>query len=101
MNTFNKIMFKFVEVLNYQVHNNTLRKCMLHCKNFSLFKKWAVPASFSFIFGLFQTNNTMFTTNQCEKISCPSSIRRRDSSPQPLEHESPPITTRPLVFSLI
>ena len=25
------------------------------------------PASFSFIFGLFQTNNTIFTTNQCEK----------------------------------
>ena len=25
------------------------------------------PASFSFIFGLFQANNTIFTTNQCEK----------------------------------
>ena len=26
---------------------------------------------------------------------CPSSIRCRDSNPQPSEHESPPITTRP------
>ena len=41
----------------------------------------------------FQTSNTYFTTNQCEK--CPSSIRCRDSNPQPFEHESSPITTRP------
>ena len=60
------------------------------------FKKWAIPASFSFIFDLFQTNiNTIFTTNQCEKISSPSSIRSQDSNPRPLERESPPITTRP------
>ena len=28
-------------------------------------------------------------------MSCPSSIRRRDSKPRPLERESTPITTRP------
>ena len=28
-------------------------------------------------------------------MSCPSSIRRRDSNPRPLQRESPPITTRP------
>ena len=28
-------------------------------------------------------------------MSCPSSTRRRDSNPRPLERESPPITTRP------
>ena len=28
-------------------------------------------------------------------MSCPSSIWRQDSNSQPLEHESPPITTRP------
>ena len=28
-------------------------------------------------------------------MSFPSSIRRRDSNPRPLEHESTPITTRP------
>ena len=50
-------------------------------------------ASFSFIFGLFQSNNTFFTTNKCEK--CPSSIRRQDTNPRPLEHAWSPITTRP------
>ena len=28
-------------------------------------------------------------------MSCPSSIRRRDSNPLPLDCEPPPITTRP------
>ena len=46
-------------------------------------------------FQSFQTNNTIFTTNQCEKMSCPSSIWHRDLNPQPSERESPPITTRP------
>ena len=41
----------------------------------------------------FQTNNTISTTNQCEKY--PSNIWRRDSNPRPFEHESCPITTRP------
>ena len=51
------------------------------------------PASFSFIFGLFNKQYiTIFTANQCEKSQ--SSIRRRDSNPRPLEHESSPITTR-------
>ena len=40
----------------------------LTCKNGNFFlKNGPNPASFSFIFGLFQTNNTIFTTNQCEK----------------------------------
>ena len=51
-------------------------------------------ASFSFIFGLFQTNNkTIFTTNQCEK--CPSSIRCWDLNPRPSKHESHPPSTGP------
>ena len=58
-------------------------------------KKWAIPGLFFVYFRLFQTNNTIFTTNECEKMSCPSSIRRQDSNPRPLERESPPITTRP------
>ena len=44
-------------------------------------------------FRSFQTNNTTFTTNQCEK--CPSSIWSWDLNPQPFIHESSPITTRP------
>ena len=51
------------------------------------------PASFSFIFGLFKQILQIFTTIICKK--CPSSILCQDSNPQPLEHESPPITTRP------
>ena len=63
---------------------------------FFFFFKWANLGLFFVYFRSFQTNNTIFTTNQCEKMSCPSSIRRRDSNPQPLERESPPITTRPV-----
>ena len=53
------------------------------------------PRSLFVYFRPFQTNNTIFKTNQCEKMSCPSSIWRWDSNPQPWECESPPITTRP------
>ena len=42
------------------------------------------------LFSSFQTNITILTTNICEKMLC----WRRDSNPQPLEHESPPINTR-------
>ena len=55
-------------------------------------KNGPTPASFSFIFGIFKQTK-IFTINQCEKMSCPSSIRRWDSNPGPLERESPPITT--------
>ena len=47
------------------------------------FKKIGQPASFPFM--SFQTNNTIFTTKQCEK--CPSSM--------PFKYELSPITTRP------
>ena len=42
----------------------------------------------------FQTHITNFTTNMYVK-KCPSSIWCRDLNSRPLEHESPPITTRP------
>ena len=59
-------------------------------------KKWANPGLFFIYFQSFQTNiNTIFTINQCEKMSMASSIWYRDSNPQPLNHESTPITTRP------
>ena len=65
-------------------------------------KNGPTPASFFFIFGLFQTNIiTIFTTDLCEKMSCPSSIRHRDSNPRPLDGEPPPITTRPVFFFLV
>ena len=60
-----------------------------------LFLKWAIPGLFFIYFRSFQINNSIFTTNECEKMSCQSSIPRQDSNPRPLECESPPITTRP------
>ena len=54
---------------------------------------WAIQAPFIVYFRSFQTNITVFTINTREKS--PSSIRCKDSNPQSLEHESPPITTRP------
>ena len=52
------------------------------------------PASFSYIFGLFQTSiNTILQQINVKK--CPSSIWHRDSNPRPSERESSPITTRP------
>ena len=60
------------------------------------FLKGSTLVSFSFIFGLFQTNNTFFYNKSMWKMSkCPSSIRCRDSIPRIFEHESSPITTRP------
>ena len=73
-----------------------LRLSSLRSQSFLIFfKKWANPGLFFFDFWSFQANNTIFTTNQCEKLSCPSSIQHRDSNPRPLECESPPITTNP------
>ena len=63
---------------------------------YPFFKKWASPGLFFVYFRSFQSNIiTIFTTDQCEKMSCPSSIWRRDSNQQPSEREPPPITTRP------
>ena len=59
----------------------------------SFFLKMGKPRPLFHLFLYFQTNNTTFATNKCEK--CPSSIRCRDSNSQPLASESPPITTRP------
>ena len=54
------------------------------------------PSSASFcLFSSFQANITILTTNIYEKMLWPSSIRRQDSNPQPSEHDSPPIITRP------
>ena len=64
------------------------------CSNLIL-KKWANPGLFFIYFWYFQTNNTIFTPNQCEKMLFTSSIQHRYSNPQPLEHESSPKTTRP------
>ena len=57
-------------------------------------KKMGQPRPLIHLFSSFQTNITNFTTNMYVK-KCPSSIRCWDSNSRPLEHEPPPITTRP------
>ena len=47
-----------------------------------------------FVFDLFKQTSLQFLQKIYVK-KCPSSIRCRDSNPQPLECESLPITTRP------
>ena len=48
----------------------------------------------SFIFGRFKQTSLQFLQQTFVK-KCPSSKWCRDSNPQSLEHESPPIITRP------
>ena len=53
------------------------------------------------VFSVFSNKHQYnFTTNQCEKMSCPTSRWCRDSNPGPSEHEPPPKTTRPVVVKL-
>ena len=57
-------------------------------------KKWSNPGLFFvFILGLFK--QTIQFLKQITVKNGPSSILRRDSNPQPLNHESSPITTIP------
>ena len=74
---------------------------LIHSVNFMnqpmipFFKKMGHPRPLFRLFSSFQTNITFLTTNICEKMLWPSSKWRRYSNPRPLEHNSPPITTRP------
>ena len=58
-----------------------------------LFLKMGQPRPLFHLFSSFQTHIAIFTTNKCEKYS--SSIQGWDLTSRPLEHESPPISTRP------
>ena len=70
-----------------------LRQIILSIIDSVKFKNRPTPASFLFIFGLF--NQTLQFLQQIYVKKCPSSIRYRDLNPWPSERESPPITTRP------
>ena len=70
-------------------------KVYLLCFSIGNFFQWANPGLFFIYFRLFK--NTIFTANKCEKSL--SSIWCWDSNSQPLEHESPPRTTRPRLAS--
>ena len=73
---FDKVMYLPLPKHTYEYLNpdNTIPNRLDATELF--YKNRPTPASFLFIFGLFkQTNNTIYTTNQCEKMSkCPSSI---------------------------
>ena len=58
-----------------------------------VFLNGPTPATFSFIFVFSNTHYNFYT--KCIWKKCPSSKHCRDSNSWPLEHESPPITTRP------
>ena len=62
---------------------------------FVLFKKMCQHRPLVYLFTPFQIHITSFTIIKCEKMSWPSIIWHWDSNSQPLECESPPITTRP------
>ena len=53
------------------------------------------------LFSVFSNKQNNFYNKSMYKMSCPSSIWHRDSSPQPLENESSPITTRPGVIKTL
>ena len=57
------------------------------------FFKWAIPGLSFVYFRSFSNKHYNFYN---KSMSSPSSIRRQDSNPRPLELESPPITTSPL-----
>ena len=62
-------------------------------KHFIYFLKFAILGLYFVYFRLFK--QTILTTNICEKMLWPCSIRQWDLNPRPSEYESPPITTRP------
>ena len=64
------------------------------CLN-NIWKKLCKWTSFSFIFGPFK--QTLQSLQQYNVKKCPSSIQCWDSIPQPIERESPSITTTPVV----
>ena len=66
------------------------------------FFKKSQPRSLFCSFWSFKTSNTIFTTNQCEKMSkCPSSIWRRDLNPRLYKHELSPIPPLNGLFLLL
>ena len=62
------------------------------------FKKIGHPQPLFIYFRLFKQTLQFLQPINVKKY--PSSIRCWDLNPQPLEHESPPITTRPGLFAI-
>ena len=58
-------------------------------------KKWTPSRPLFRLLSVFSNKENNFYNKSMWKRSCPSSIRRRDSNPQPFKHELSPITTKP------
>ena len=67
-----------------------VKLCYIHFDHFD----WPTRPLLFFIFGLFKQTSLQYL-QQIYVKKCPSSIRWRDSNPQPSDCESLPITTRP------
>ena len=70
-------------------------QCLFHF----YFFKWAILDLFFVYFHLFKQISQFLQQIIVKK--CPSNIRCWDSNPQPLKHESPPITTRPTDVTIL
>ena len=80
----------------YVLSNNPINTKLCKGKNdFTTCFFKGQPRSLFHLFSAFSNKQYNFKTNQCEKMSCPSSIRCQDSNPRPLDHESSLIITRP------
>ena len=69
---------------------------LLHnCDISSFFQKMGQLRPLFHLFSVFSNTQYIFYNKSMWKMSCPFSIWCWDSNPQPLEHESSPITTVP------
>ena len=91
-----QILFHFCKKIARSTFRNLLSRiifCKVWGKMDKKFNKMGHPRHLFSLFLSLQTQITIFAANKCEK--CPSSKQCWDSNPRPLEHTSPPITTRP------
>ena len=69
---------------------------LLHNRDISsFFQKMGLLRPLFHLFSVFSNTQYIFYNKSMWKMSCPFSIWCWDSNPQPLEHESSPITTVP------
>ena len=90
----NPIMGRFIVTIRIEKvkEKETGNSPIIYRRSQNVFANGPSPASFSFIFSLFEYQYN-FTENKCR--NSPSSILSGDSNSRPLGHWSPPITTRP------
>ena len=81
--------------MTYGVGNNFSTNWAATTDRKFFLKNGPTSASFSFIFGLFK--QTIEFLQQINVKKCIQYMTHRDSNPRPLEHESSPLTTTPVL----